>query len=267
MNDSASVLVVPCYNEQTRIDADAFLSYARSGRARLLFVDDGSTDGTPGTLSRMEQGAPGRVHVLSRAENRGKAEAVRLGLLRALDEGAEVVGYADADLSTPLEEVSRLFEVVERGAASVALGSRVARLGARIQRKAHRHYLGRVFATAASLALDVAVYDTQCGAKCFSSSRALRSALEVPFLSSWIFDVELLGRLLTGAPGVEPLAAEAFVEVPLARWRDVGGSALRLGGMARSGVDFFRVWRDLRRRRRALAVARVRAALSHPPRR
>jgi len=137
----------------------------------------------------------------------------------------------------------------------VVLGSRVARMGAEILRHPMRHYLGRVFATAASLVLGAVVYDTQCGAKCFRDSPALRSALGRPFLSRWAFDVELLGRLLTGEPGVAPLDASAFVEVPLLRWRDVAGSKLRARAMVGAVIDLVRIRRDLRRRARARSGA------------
>lgn len=250
MDSARVVLVVPCYNEARRIDAEAYLSFARSGRARLLFVDDGSTDATAKVLTSMQEVAPTCIDILRIEKNAGKAEAVRRGLLQALDGGAAIVGYLDADLSTSLDEAMRLVEAVDGETASIALGSRVARLGAQIDRRAYRHYLGRVFATAASLALDVAVYDTQCGAKCFRASPAVRTALAEPFTSSWAFDVELLGRLLSGAPGVTPLGVDAFVEVPLRRWRDMAGSKLGLRAMAGAAVDVIRVWRRLRARRR-----------------
>ena len=54
------------------------------------------------------------------------------------------------------------------------------------------YYLGRLFATLASTLLDVRIYDTQCGAKIFRSTDDLKIVLSKPFLSSWIFDVELI---------------------------------------------------------------------------
>ena len=79
-----------------------------------------------------------------------------------------IVGYFDADLATPVAELERLLAVIGKDPQLEAvLASRVALLGHSIQRKPTRHYLGRLYATAASLALGVAVYDTQCGAKLF----------------------------------------------------------------------------------------------------
>jgi glycosyltransferase involved in cell wall biosynthesis len=244
-----TVLVVPCYNEERRLDASTFATFAQSHPVTLLFVDDGSRDGTATVLKDIQRQAPGHVEILQLARNSGKAEAVRLGLQHAFDTGARIVGYADADLSTPLEELARLIEVTAQGPANVVLGSRVALLGMHIERRASRHYLGRVFATGASLVLGIPVYDTQCGAKCFRASTAMRAALDAPFLSAWAFDVELIGRLLAGSADVPALHIDDFVEVPLRRWRDVGKSKLSKWGMARAAVDLLRIRQDLRRRR------------------
>ena len=92
-----------------------------------------------------------------------------------------------------------------------------------------RHYLGRAYATLASSALGITVYDTQCGAKVFRVNDALGAALAEPFRSAWAFDVELLHRLLHGSATAEAIAEDALVEVPLTTWRDVGGSKLRFG--------------------------------------
>ena len=154
----------------------------------------------------------------------------------ALGRGAGLVGYLDADLSTPPGELFRLRAAFDRPGVEAVLGARVALLGTDIERSAARHYLGRVFASLASLILRARVYDTQCGAKLFRASPALEAALAAPFLSRWAFDVELLGRLLTGNDQVPGLPLSAVVEVPLTTWHDVKGSKLgRAGHGAHSG--------------------------------
>jgi hypothetical protein len=127
------------------------------------------------------------------------------------------------------------------------LASRVALMGHSIERKATRHYLGRLYATAASLALGVVVYDTQCGAKLFRVNDTLRAAIADPFPERWSFDVELLARLLHPAPGVAPIDADRIVEVPLNAWRDVGGSKLHMLPAARVADRAGRCARRVRR--------------------
>jgi glycosyltransferase involved in cell wall biosynthesis len=246
-------LVVPCYNEGARLDDEAFLSLVGDDEAlRLLFVDDGSKDDTARRLATLAARSP-RISTFSLDRNRGKAEAVRLGLERALGGQPDFVGYLDADLATPVSEVRRLVGLLRAGNASVLLASRVSLLGRDIQRQPARHYLGRIFASVASLVLQLKVYDTQCGAKFFRATPALAAALAHPFLSRWIFDVELLGRLLTGGAGVPPLRVDEVVEEPLLSWRDVPGSKLRPRHAAIAAKDMARIAVDLRRRRAGAA--------------
>jgi dolichyl-phosphate beta-glucosyltransferase len=245
-------LVVPCYNEADRLDDEAFLSLARGeGGLRLLFVNDGSRDDTKARLQALAAREPDKIAVLDLSRNGGKAEAVRAGLQRALAEGAPLVGYLDADLATPVQEVRRLAALLRDGGAAVLIASRVSLLGRDIQRRAARHYLGRVFASVASLVLRLPVYDTQCGAKFFRATPALAAAVAEPFLSRWVFDVELLGRLMIGGPGAPALRGDQVVEEPLRSWRDVPGSKLRPGHAAIAARDMVRITADLARRRRA----------------
>ena len=246
-------VVVPCYNEATRLDAAPLRAFVDShAEASLLLVDDGSTDATAAVLDRLARDRPGRLRVLSLTPNGGKAEAVRRGLRDALAAGAEIVGYLDADLSTPPAEIDDLLAALARPGVQVAIGARVGMLGYDIDRSAVRHYLGRVFATAASIILRARVYDTQCGAKLFRAGPALSEALSTAFRSRWAFDVELLGRLLIGTPSVPALPLAAIVEVPLPVWHDVKGSKLGLTGMAQTLRDLILVANDLAARRRAV---------------
>lgn len=245
------VWTVPCHNEEARIDRNAFVTLVDSrADVDVLFVDDGSDDRTLEVLGDMVRQRPNRLRTLSLESNQGKAEAVRRGLLDALANGAAFVGYLDADLATPLDEMSRLSNIIVERGADVVLGSRVSMLGRRIERTHTRHYLGRVFASAASVVLGLNVYDTQCGAKIFRASSALSAALATPFVSRWVFDVELLGRLLTGGEEGPPIDASRILEEPLLSWRDIPGSKLSLGSMAGAPLDLVRVARDLARRSR-----------------
>ncbi len=244
-------IVVPCFDEEHRLDRDRFVALAREPGVSLLFVDDGSRDGTRSVLEALRAREP-TIDVLALEKNGGKGEAVRRGMLHALSGGFPVVGFADADLSTPPEELVRLLGEVERTGRDVVVGSRVLMIGRNIVRKNSRHYLGRVFATIASKILEMPFYDTQCGAKFFRDVPALREALSTPFTSRWAFDIELLGRLRIGTRDVPGLGDDAFLEVPLETWVDVADSKLRFGGMARTLVDLAKIDLELARRRRTV---------------
>jgi glycosyltransferase involved in cell wall biosynthesis len=235
-------VVVPCYNEERRLQRSAVQALVDGG-CNVLLVDDGSTDGTLALLHSIAAAHP-RITVHALASNSGKSEAVRRGLQAALEQGSTLVAYADADFATPPAEVLRLVRASTDGGHPVVIGSRVALMGHRIERSNARHYTGRLFATASSLVLGFPVYDTQCGAKVFADGPILRAALDQPFLGRWSFDVELLGRLAVHG-------TDGFLEVPLAEWREVGGSKLGLADSVRSTLELVSVRRALRRYRRA----------------
>jgi glycosyltransferase involved in cell wall biosynthesis len=257
MNDGGpmTVLIVPCFNEGARLQPEAFLEALESHPTLfLLFVDDGSTDNTFGILQEIQRGGSGRVHSLRLNRNRGKAEAIRQGVLSTFETGTEsgtegstesgpapeFLGYWDADLSTPLNALPLFLEAFEENPdCRLVMGSRVKLLGRNIVRKPFRHYAGRVMATVASLALDLPVYDTQCGAKLFRIDPSLKDAFERPFSDPWIFDVELLARLraLWGSE-----AESRIIELPLPSWEHVGGSKVRMwdGVRALWGLAF--IW-------------------------
>ncbi len=246
-NSPRTVLVVPCYNEAERLRTGDIQALVQCPGVEVVLVDDGSTDATATILDQLADSID-HVSVHSLTTNCGKAEAVRVGLLIALYRQPDWVGFCDADMATPVGEVLRLNQIATTTpGVSVVLASRVSLLGLNVQRSAARHYLGRVFATVAATILGIPVYDTQCGAKFFRSSDALRMALSEPFHSRWSFDVELLGRLLRGRRGTAPLTVEEFIEVPLNEWRNVGGSKIGAIASLRAGLELGLIARQLRR--------------------
>jgi len=225
-------LIIPCYNEAERLKLDVFLD--SSELLKFLFVNDGSTDHT-GDLIRAHLNE--RMFLRDLPKNVGKAEAVRLGMLYASETSplndSEWIGYWDADLATPLSEINNFLTYAYSYEFPVESiwGSRVYRLGSSIRRSYRRHVLGRMFATFTGVFLGIQSYDSQCGAKLFRKS-LIRCAFSDPFMSKWIFDVELLMRL----------QHTNIIEYPLRTWSDVSGSKVRiLPNMFRILADLIRI--------------------------
>jgi len=129
----------------------------------------------------------------------------------------------------------------------MVFGARVKLLGRRVERRAVRHYLGRVFATAASLTLGIPIYDTQCGAKLFRVNDAIAAVFASPFRSPWIFDVEVLARYLAQpVPPGGPARRARIYELAVPAWHDVPGSKLRWFDFVRSFFELARIRHDSR---------------------
>jgi dolichyl-phosphate beta-glucosyltransferase len=231
-------IIIPCYNEAERFPLEEFQKFlSNDPETSLCLVNDGSTDETEKMLDSLRAKYPERILVDNLPENKGKAEAVRLGMLAALQHfKSSHFGFFDADLATRLEEATRLLSVMkEKPMLECAMGSRVAILGFRIERKLYRHLIGRIIATFISNLLGLMVYDTQCGAKLFTRSMAAQ-VFKTQFVTRWLFDVEILSRIIGiyGRDGVEKVVAE----VPVTSWVDKGGSKV-------SWTYGFRVFFDL----------------------
>lgn len=231
-------LVVPCHNEAERLDVDAYLACASDDGPRFLFVDDGSKDDTFAVLEGMRRQRPGQVQVLRLEQNQGKAEAVRRGMILAIEGGARLVGFWDADLATPLEALAPMTEILEADdRVDIVLGSRVRLLGRAVERRWQRHVAGRLFATLASWTLSVPVYDTQCGAKLFRVNSRTEATLVEPFHSRWVFDVEILARYVAELGFSAEDLGGRIVELPLERWHDVDGSKVRPRDFVTAAAD------------------------------
>ena len=235
-------LIIPCYNEEARFKGEEIFHFLREHDSTgICLVNDGSSDGTIHVLEALRSRSPDRVFVINLETNQGKAAAVREGV--RLVEGMKrfgFVGYWDADLSTPLSESLRLLDVFRsHSACRLAMASRVRRLGSSVERKASRHVLGRVFSTFASIVLNLPVYDSQCGAKVFRVDVS-QILFGEPFLSRWLFDVELLARFRDHFGREETMTT--IVELPVMAWAEVGGSKLRVLQMMKVPYELLRIY-------------------------
>lgn len=235
-----TVLVIPCFNEELRIIAQDYLDFACSHPDHLLlFVNDGSTDNTEVMLQKIISQAT-NLKLFSHKQNNGKAEAVRNGIMYAMENYRfRFIGFMDADLSTPLSECLVLEKELEINPhLEIVMGTRVQMLGKIIKRNLVRHWFSRIIATLICKVLNEAVYDTQCGAKLFLRSAAEKLFIE-KFLSSWLFDVEILARqkLITGADNFK----FSVKEVPVSEWTEKENSKLHYHSVFRILVDLYKI--------------------------
>jgi len=219
-------VVIPCYNEIDRLDVNQLIAFYKANvNYYFLFINDGSTDSTLDLLKEIQNNGNDRISVLNLKNNVGKAAAVREGMLVAnLWLNFYVIGFLDADLSTPISEVPKLVDHFKNEVLFV-FGSRCRRIGADVKRKLYRHLVGRVFATFASNMLSLPVYDTQCGAK-FFKAEIIKTVFSEEFKSNWVFDLEIFYRFVRKfkKSNINNIAKEISLEV----WEDKDGSKIKL---------------------------------------
>ena len=229
-------IIIPCYNEEKRLPLEEYESFlGKNKNIFICFVNDGSTDGTFAVLRALCNKYINKAHLVSYPKNAGKAEAVRRGIHFCNNElDFEYIGYFDADLSTPLDACFKLKSYLSDEIKFV-FGSRIMRIGSVIERSFKRHLIGRIIATLISNMLKMKVYDTQCGSKLFSKDLSLY-LFKDPFISKWLFDVEIFFRIIKKY-GMEG-ALRKMIEIPLERWIDKGPSKVKM-------TYFFKLWLDL----------------------
>jgi len=213
-------IVVPCFDEAGRWRTSYWEEMLAVPGISWIFVDDGSSDDTVRRITSTG------CRVLALERNRGKAEAVRRGLLAALEDGPSAVGFMDADGAFNVQDVVTIVAAYgeQTGRADpvdAIWSSRVALAGRSIERHAIRHYIGRAVATVVSVGNGPIPYDTQSGLKLFRPSPTLRACLREPFATRWLFEIEILlrWRALSGTD-------MRVWEMPLDYWHDVAGSKI-----------------------------------------
>jgi len=232
------LMVVPCYNESERFSIDYWKGVlANSPTIQWLFVNDGSRDETSSLIDVMLEFGAATLHL---DKNSGKAEAIRAGLLHSesFEDVYIAVGYVDADMAFNDSEVVEFCESArksfdENRNLDCQIASRVKLAGSVITRSTGRHYLSRIVATGFGIFWSEIPYDTQCGLKVFRKTRHFDNAVSIPFLTRWLFDIELMSRISS--------AKEENVEIlekPLKYWGEVGLSKINL-------KEKFRIFREI----------------------
>ena len=232
------LLIIPCYNEEFRLPLDSFKNSSSS--INFIFANDGSTDNTIELLNKIKDDQ--RFFIFDSKVNLGKANIIQAAYSHYSNifnyDTYNWIGYWDADLATPLNEVKKMIQA-NNDRYKAIWGSRVYKLGSNIKRNKLRHYLGRIFATLASAILDIKSYDSQCGAKLFNPELA-KNALSTRFQTHWIFDIEILLKI----------NQDNVLEHPLENWHDIEGSKVNIRKeFPRVLGDLYTLWNIKRARK------------------
>jgi dolichyl-phosphate beta-glucosyltransferase len=219
-------IIIPAYNEGARLGAtlDRVLHYigAQGWDAEVLVVNDGSRDQTADLVRVSAQTHP-QLRLIENPGNRGKGYSVRNGMLHAI---GEILLFSDADLSSPIEESTKLFAAIEAG-ADIAIGSRWLQPEMQTHRQSLlRQFYGRLFNLALRILLGLKFKDTQCGFKAFTRAAA-HTIFRLERIERWGFDPELL--YLARRAGLK------VAEVPVA-WAHVEGTRI---SPLRDGIRMF----------------------------
>lgn len=243
---SEAILIIPIFNEEERLDLEYFSSLQCESAITILFVNDGSTDGTLRILKEYCSSNP-RVKVISLERNIGKSAAVLHGMRVASRMGVEIIGQTDADQSVPVADVIRGFYICrDNENAFLVSGARLRLAGSKHERDPARLWIGRIVATLVFLLTRNPLYDPQSPAKWWRLNTLGISAIETNVKTKWFGEAELWMRLqsLYASSETSPppptrlveLDKARVVEFPLTHWVEVKGS--KISGV-RSWIEVF----------------------------
>jgi glycosyltransferase involved in cell wall biosynthesis len=237
--DVNTCIVVPCYNEEKNFSVEKFEKViSKHSDIRLCFVDDGSTDRTPFLLEKMKKLQPKRIDVITLLENKGKAEAVRIGIKHCnRSYNHSIIAFLDADLSTSLEECMEMRSYLNNE-VEFCFASRIVKKGSNIQIKKHRFIIGRLLNPIIWRILDMRIYDTQCGCKLFKTELS-KKIFEDEYISRWLFDIEIFLRIIN-MYGIEFAKCKIY-EAPIRSWIDSKDSKVKFTYIFQLFYDLYKI--------------------------
>jgi dolichyl-phosphate beta-glucosyltransferase len=239
-------IVIPCYNEEKRLLLNEFLTFIdENPNIRILFVNDGSIDNTKEILEKLKEGSP-RIDYISLAQNQGKSEAIRSGVLEVLkNTKIQYIAYLDADLAIPLDEFNRLLKLtIENSNLHFTYFSKIQKKNSKVKQPFKRFVIGRILAFMNRISLRLSIYDTQCGCKLMTREIGT-FVFSKPFISAWLFDVEIFWRILNHYG--KNYFDKHTLEVPLNKLIERGPSSISGKALFKLPFEYLKIHRKYKK--------------------
>ena len=185
------LIIIPTYNEATNAVRMIHTLMALDMKVDILFVDDGSPDGTAERIKEQQQAYPDRIHLVEREGKLGLGTAYVRGFEYALEHDYELVCEMDADFSHPPEDVPRLIEAVQSGETDIAIGSRYANGISIVNWPLSRLILSYAANIYARWITGLPVKDTTAGFKCIHRRVIEYISLDRIKSNGYAFQIEL----------------------------------------------------------------------------
>jgi dolichol-phosphate mannosyltransferase len=155
-----ALVVVPTFNEGANIAELVQRFFVSTPEFHLLVVDDNSPDGTAGVVEKLKANYPG-LSVLRRSGERGLGRALTAGILHGLDQGFQIIGTMDADLSHDPGYLPQMLSLL--GECDVVIGSRYVRDGGTVNWGIGRILLSWLANKFAATLLQIPAHDITSG--------------------------------------------------------------------------------------------------------
>lgn len=230
-------IIVPCYNEANRLNAEEFISFSeKNPDFHFYFANDGSSDQTS-TFVRSRLVDDRNRFLIDFTENQGKAAVIRKAVLHVMqnnDKNYSHYGFIDADLAIPLEQLNRLVQESEKQMSGrMFVTVRTEKEFAQSSRI--RYYVSKVWKFLfVRLFFGLGISDSQCGCKLIDA-RVADKAFREEFISRWLFDIEIVFRLLASNK-------DAVKEVPIIHLNDNSGSTISNFAIVKLFNDAFKIY-------------------------
>ena len=234
-------IIIPCYNEEKRLDVDAFVEFIKShSKYHLCFVNDGSKDNTLQVLRDIQKQVQARISIVDVKKNAGKAAAVRSGARYLFNrQDIDYIGFIDADLSTDFNNFKKLVETLQNNDNLFLVHGSRGKGEGQIERNLFRNIFSKMIKMIVFLILGLPIEDTQCGAKVFRRN-IIPVAYNQAFLTRWLFDVEIFLRLKKHFGSKDIM--NCIYEQPLDSWVHVEDSKLGIKDALQIPYMLMSIW-------------------------
>ena len=185
----------------------------------FVLVDDGSTDDLTSKIKEfISYERLSNIEILIQKQNLGKAHALQAGFSYSVAKSVRLVGFLDADFSTSLEELNKLFKILESTDADAVIGSRQPSRNNNVEAELHRFLTGKIFSLYVRFYFKINIIDSQCGAKVFKVNNVLINSINQPIINPWLYDLQLLLPIIK--------SNGTIIETKLKKW--INGSDSKL---------------------------------------